>query len=222
MMTVRQRRWLAISLGTGLVLLLVVLASLDTLGDFAAPQSFELTEVTTFEPPPPPPPPPTRPSNRRSGGSTGAQLLALQSSSAPVTLDVMPLQVQFATVGPLNLGKLGQGLGTGSGNGTGDGSGFGFSLVGLSELDEPPTVVSAPVFVYPEEAVERGIGAFDLQLHIIIDEEGRVYPLAVVDNPFPSLNTQFLTYASNVRFSPPTRLGIPVRTEYLWPLRIKR
>lgn len=222
MMTPRKRRWLAVSLGTGLTLLLVVLASLDTLGEFDAPQSFEVTEVTTFEAPPPPPPPPSRPSNRRSGGSTGLQLLALQSSSAPVTLDVMQLQVQFATVGPMNLGKLGQGIGTGSGDGTGDGAGFGFSFVGLSELDEQPTVVSAPVFVYPEEAVERGIGAFDLYFHILIDEEGRVYPIAVVENPFPSLTVEFLSYASNVRFSPPTRLGIPVRTEYLWPLRIKR
>jgi len=25
-----------------------------------------------------------------------------------------------------------------------------------------------------------------------------------------------------VRFSPPTRLGIPVKTEYVWPVKIKR
>ncbi len=220
MMTVRQRRWLAGSLGTGLVLLLLVVASLDTLGDLDAPERFVLTEVTTLETPPPPPPQPARPSDSRSGGSTGS-LLAMESRRDPVSLDLLDLNVQIRP-GELNLGGLGAGIGVGSGDGTGDGSGGGFGLATLSELDQPPTVVSAPVFAYPAEATARGIGEFDLQFHIVIDEEGRVYPIAMVFNPFPTLSNAFLEYASQVRFSPPTRLGIPVRTEYLWPLRIKR
>jgi hypothetical protein len=219
--TPRKRRWLAGSLGTGLVLLLVLLAYLDTLGDPTAPERLVLTDVTTFEEPPPPPPPPSRPSEKRSGGSTGA-LAPFETSRAPV-LDVMQLDVRIAaTIGELNLGGLGKGIGVGSGDGTGDGSGTGFGLVTLSELDQPPTVVSAPVFVYPDEAVARGLDEFELQFHILIDEEGRTYPLAITQNPFPPLAAEFLDYASRVRFSPPTRLGIPVRTEYSWPLKIKR
>jgi hypothetical protein len=223
MMTVRRRRWVAGSLGTGLVLLLLVVASLDTLGDFNGPERFVVTEVTTFEAPRPPPPPPSRPSNARSGGSTGA-LLTLRNSRAPVVLDTMQLAIRFAAaeIGPLNITGLGQGIGVGTGDGTGDGSGTGFSLVTLSELDQQPTVVSAPVFAYPKLAEDQGIGEFDLQFHIVIDEQGRVYPLAMVFNPFPPLSNNFLEYASRVRFTPPTRLGIPVRTEYLWPIRIKR
>lgn len=221
MMTLRKRRWLAGSLGTGLMLLMVLLAYLDTLGDPVAPERLVLTDVTTYQAPPPPPPPPSRPNNKRSGGSTG-ELVPSESSRAPV-LDVMQLDVRFAAVvGEVNLGGLGKGVGVGSGDGTGDGSGGGFGLVTLSELDQEPTVVSAPVFVYPKEAVDRGIAAFDLYFHILIDEEGRTYPLAMVESPFPSLNNQFLEYASKVRFTPPTRLGIPVRTEYFWPVRIKQ
>jgi hypothetical protein len=218
-MTVQQRRWLAASLGSGLTLLLLVIASLDTLGDLNAPERFALTTVAPLEALPPPPPPPSRPSNQRSGGSTGTELL-LRSSRAPVALDVMQLQVQF-TAADLDISGLGRGIGVGTGDGTGDGSGTGFSLVTLSELDQQPTVVSAPVFAYPSLATQQGIAAFDLQFHIVIDEEGRVYPLAVVSNPFPPLSNEFLEYASRVRFTPPTRLGIPVRTEYLWPIRIK-
>jgi hypothetical protein len=221
MMTLRKRRWLAGSLGAGLVLLLLVLAYLDTLGDPTAPERVVLTDVTTYQEPPPPPPPPARPSQKRSGGSTGA-LAPFETSRAPV-LDVMQLDVRIAaTIGELNLGGLGRGIGTGSGDGTGDGSGTGFGLVTLSELDQLPTVVSAPVFVYPDEAVERGLDEFELQFQIVIDEEGRTYPIAIVENPFPARSAEFLSYASRVRFSPPTRLGIPVRTEYLWPLKIKR
>lgn len=221
MMTRGKRRWLAVSLGTALALLLVVLASLDTLGDAGAPQRFELTEVTTFEAPPPPPPPPPRPTEARGGGSTGA-LLTMRSSRAPVSLDVMQLQFAAAEIGPLDISGLGQGIGVGIGDGIGDGSGDGFGLATLGELDQQPTVISAPLFAYPALALAQGITEFDLQFQILIDEEGRTYPIAIVQNPFPTLARDFLSYASQVRFTPPTRLGVPVRTEYLWPVKIRR
>jgi hypothetical protein len=215
----RKRRWLAGSLGTGLTLLLVLIAYLDTLGGAATPQRLVLTDVTTYEAPPPPPPPPARPRESRSGGSTGA-FLPSDSSRAPV-LDVMHLDVQFAAqIGELKLGGLGKGIGAGSGDGTGDGAGFG--LATLSELDQVPIVMSAPAFPYPAEAAARALAEFNLKYHIVIDEQGRTYPIALVENPFPSLNDEFMAYASQVRFSPPTRLGIPVKTEYVWPVKIKR
>ena len=223
MMTVRQRRWVAGSLATGLVLLLVFIASFDLSGNMKPPERFVLTEVSTFEAPPPPPPPPARSSSRPAGGSTGAQL-TLRSSRAPISLDKMNLDVQFAAaeVGNLNIAGLGNGVGLGSGDGFGNGSGSGYGLAGVSELDQVPMVVSAPTFTYPPEATARGLSEFNIKYHIVIDEEGRTYPIALVENPFPSLNEQFMAFAAQVRFSPPTRLGIPVKTEYVWPVKIKR
>lgn len=222
-MTLRNRRWLAASLAAGLVVLLVGTASFDTLGNLDAPERFVLTEVSTYQPPLPPPPPPSRPSEARSGGSTGVEL-TLRASRAPVALDKMRLDVQFTAtqVGSLSIAGLGEGIGVGTGDGTGGGSGTGFELVSLSELDQVPMVLSAPVFPYPEEAVDRGMAEFDLRYHILIDEEGRTYPIEIIESPFPALSTEFLEWASRVRFSPPTRLGIPVRTEYSWPVKIKR
>ena len=223
MMTVRQRRWVAGSLGTALVLGLVFIASFDLSGNQRTPERFVLTEVTTFEAPPPPPPPPASPKAAPGGGSTGAQL-TLRSSRAPATLDKMQLDIQFAAaeVGNLNIAGLGEGIGLGVGDGRGDGSGSGYGLAGVSELDQVPMVVSAPVFPYPAEATARGLTEFNLRYHILIDEQGRTHPIAIVENPFPSLNAQFMAYAAQVRFSPPTRLGIPVKTEYVWPVKIKR
>lgn len=221
-MTARQRRWLAGALGTGLVTLLLLLAGLDNLYRPEPPEAMTARAVELYEPPPPAPPP-ARPRDSRSGGSTG-RTLTFDSARAPVALDMMQLDVTLpvAAVDALNLGGLGDGLGIGAGDGTGDGSGVGLGLVALSALDQVPTVVSAPVFVDPQEAAARGITEFELLFHIMIDEEGRTYPLALVQNPFPPLTQQFMDYASKVRFTPPTRLGIPVRTEYLWPVKITR
>jgi hypothetical protein len=222
MITARQRRWLAGALGTGLVALLLVLVALDNV--FRADERQVMTQrAVELYAPPPPPPPPARRNDARSGGSTGAQL-TLRRSQAPVPLDTMRLDIQFAAaeVGSLNIAGLGQGIGLGSGDGTGDGSGTGFGLAALSELDQIPMVVSAPVFPWPEEATERGLAEFDLEYYVLIDEEGRTHPIAMLKNPFPASNAAFLEWASRVRFSPPTRLGIPVRAEYSWPVKNKR
>jgi hypothetical protein len=222
MITARQRRWLAGALGTGLVALLLVLVALDNV--FRADERQVMTQrAVELYAPPPPPPPPARRSDSASGGSTGAQL-TLRRSRAPASLDTMRLDVQFAAVevGSLNIAGLGQGIGLGSGDGTGDGSGTGFGLAALSELDQIPMVVSAPVFPWPEEATERGLAEFDLEYYVLIDEEGRTHPIAMLKNPFPASNAAFLEWASRVRFSPPTRLGIPVRAEYSWPVKNKR
>jgi hypothetical protein len=223
MMTVRQRRSVAASLATGLVLALVFVASFDLSGNKTKPERFVLTEVATFQAPPPPPPPPPRPSNSPSGGSSGNEP-TLRASRAPVSLETMNLNVQFAAaeVGNLNIAGLGNGIGLGVGDGTGDGNGSGFGLAGISELDQVPMVVSAPVFAYPAEATARGLTEFAIKYHIMIDEQGRTYPIALVENPFPSLNAEFMAFAAQVRFSPPTRLGIPVKVEYVWPVKIRR
>ena len=223
MMSVRQRRSLAASLATGLVLALVFIASFDLSGNKTQPERFVLTEVSTFEAPPPPPPPPPRPSNSPSGGSSGNEPV-LRSSRAPVSLDTMKLDIQFAAaeVGNLNIAGLGNGIGVGVGDGVGNGNGSGYGLAGVGELDQVPMVVSAPAFAFPKEAADRGLTEFNLRYHIVIDEQGRTYPIALIENPFPSLNAQFMAFAAQVRFSPPTRLGIPVKTEYVWPVKIHR
>src|SRR6187455_339020 len=163
MMTMRQRRWLAASLATGLVLALVFIASFDLSGNQTKPERFVLTEVATFEAPPPP-----RPTNRPAGGSTGNEP-TLRSSRAPVSLETMNLNVQFAAaeIGNLNIAGLGKGIGLGVGDGVGNGTGTGYGLAGVSELDQVPMVVSAPVFAYPAEATARGLTEFSLRYHIL-------------------------------------------------------
>jgi hypothetical protein len=192
--------------------LLLLVASLDGRYTGEPPGTVVLREVELYEPPPPPPPEP--PAGRNGAGSAGPPM-ALANRENQIQLRVMELDAEL---------PAGQGgnFGTGFG-GLGDGTGFGgLGIFSLSELDEVPMVMSAPALVYPEEAIERGIDEFQVRIHVVIDEEGRTYPVGIVENPFPSLQREFEDYTSKVRFSPPRRLGLPVRTEYLWPLLIKR
>ncbi len=212
-MTALQRRWLAGSLAAGLLLLLLLVAGFDDLRDFKPEPAVVLREVETYQPPPPPPPPPPMP--LRDAGSTAAPSLSLASSDEPVALKVMQLNVNLPAG---ELGRVGNGLG---GLGVEAGDGVDTQIVSLSELDALPHVVSAPPLDYPKEATERGVDQFRVMFHILIDEEGRTYPIEIVENPFPSLQKRFEEFASKVRFSPPTRLGVPVRTEYLWPVMMQ-
>jgi TonB family protein len=82
--------------------------------------------------------------------------------------------------------------------------------------------VNAPVLTWPESLDDSAIDEFEVVFHILIDETGRVFPVRIVENSYPELNEELMEFASRVRFSPPTRLGVPVRTEYLWPVLYSR
>jgi hypothetical protein len=206
-----RRRWLSTALAAGLMLSLVLIVAFDDLNSVEPPRTVVLREVQTYEPPPPPPPPPPAP--LREAGSPGPSVM-LASRTEPVVLKTMDVDVALPTVGVSSIAAGGGGFGAAFGKGSGSDLG----LVSLSELDELPRVVSAPPFPFPKEAVEQGLKRFRVMFHILIDEQGRTYPVEIVENPLPSLQKELEQFASEVRFSPPTRLGVPVRTEYLWPV----
>lgn len=206
-MNALQRQLLAGFLGTALLLALLLLAALDNAFAPQPPELIPLTEVQMYSPPPPPPPPPVSQQQRSSESSP---TLVLENVQSDLALKIMPLDVNLS---PGEFGGTGQGVG-----GLGDGTGVDWGTVNLSELDGVPSVISAPLLVYPEELSNQGFNEFRVQFHILIDEEGRTYPVRLIDNPHPALTRQLLDYAASVRFTPPTSLGVPVRVEYLWPV----
>jgi Gram-negative bacterial TonB protein C-terminal len=206
-MTARIRQLAAGVLGTALLLLLLLLAALDAAFAPQPPELIPLTEVQMFTPPPPPPPPPVSQSQNSSSANPS---LVLQSLQPQITLQIMELDVQLQ---PGEFGGSGRGVG-----GFGEGTGVDWGTVNLSELDGMPSVVSAPLLAYPEALSNRGIDEYTVRFHILIDEEGRTHPVRIVENPYPEMARELEAFAANVRFTPPTRLGVPVRVEYLWPV----
>lgn len=205
-LTQLQRRALAAALAALLLAVLLVLVSLDARLTVTPPERTLLREVQLYQPPPPPPPPQVR----ATASATARPRLVLSQQVQPVQLETPPLDVTLPA-------GSGEGLGQGFG-GLADGLGSGLSTVGLSELDAQPMVLSAPLLAFPQHLAEQGIDSFEVAFHIIIDEQGFTYPVALLVNPHPELEDVLLKFARGTRFSPPQRLGVAVRTEYRWPV----
>lgn len=194
-----------------------MVASFNSGTDFEAPPRITLHKVQMYSEPPKPPPPPMK-----KQGDPGSPLpsLVLANVEKPVKLEVMNLEVLDLEGDIAVGGKGGFGIG-GSGDGFGAGGG-GWDTVGFSELDRIPIVRIAPTMSYPKEASDRNVQEFKVVVHIIIDEEGRAYPVRILQNPFPSVNDDLVKFVSGVRFTPPVKLGVPVKAEYAWPLIFKK
>jgi hypothetical protein len=205
-MSPRRRKLLAMLCGVGLLLALLALVFLDGFEVPEPPERVAVRDVQFYQAPPPPPPPAT---SRESSSQIG-QPLSLTTIETPITLETMDLDVEIAA------GSFGD-FGFGDG-GLGEGLGEGLGKVGLGELDSLPYVISAPIYPYPIELSEAGIERFLVRLHILIDEEGVPRLLGIVENPHPSENQRIAEFVGDVRFTPPRKLGIPVSTEYLWPV----
>ena len=219
-----NRRILASCLGILLLIILLLLASFNSGVEFERPPEITLHEVKLYSEPPEPPPAPMK-----KQGDPGSPLpsLAVTKVKEAVELEVMNLDV-MALEGDIAAGGKGKGTGGGMGGfgigGTGDGfgsGGGGWGTVGLSELDRIPIVRSAGIMAYPKKASDMNVQEFEVVVHIIVDEEGRTYPVRVIQNPFPSMNDDLIKYISSVRFTPPIKLGVPVKKEYAWPLLFK-
>jgi hypothetical protein len=138
--------------------------------------------------------------------------LSAAREQLPIELTTMDLNLKV---------PAGQLTGTGLGD-WGDGSGVNLGTVDLNDLDGIPSVVRAPIIDdYPKALIDRGIGEFNVLLHILVDEQGRPYLIEVLSSGYPPYNPSLDEFVADVRFTPPTVLGVPVRTEYAWPLLIR-
>jgi outer membrane biosynthesis protein TonB len=220
----RNRRVLALCLGTLLLFILLLLVSLEDTFEVERPPKITMHEVRIYSPPPPPPPPPME----QNAQDSPMPSLTRANAEDPVKLDFMALEVNMDGIGVSGFGIGAGGPGGSGGLGWGGGA---WGTIALSELDNIPMMRSAPLLRsdddnpllgWPKEAVDQNISQFVVQLHIAIDEEGRTYPIRIIQNPFPTMNEEILEFVSDVLFTPPTRLGVPVKTDYLWDLLIKR
>lgn len=205
-MKTTQRYLAASAIGVGLLAALLVLVYLDSLVSAEPPETVALREIRFRQPPPPPPPPVTR----QDQVDDPRPELSEARRTVPLELTTMELDIKIPA------GELG-----GEGSGWSAGIGIDLGTVELDGLDEIPSVIRAPVIDdYPMALADQGYDALKVKLHISIDERGRPYLIEVLETNYPPYNPKLAEFVSQVRFTPPTLLGVPVRTEFAWPLLI--
>lgn len=206
-MTKARRHALAAVLGVAVLAGILGLVVLDGLVSVEPPETVALREVVFRDPPPPPPPPVTR----QDQAEDPRPELDSARLELPLELTTMELDLKVPA------GQL-----SGAGSGWGEGIGVDLGTFDLGDLDEIPTLVRAPAIQFPEALLEQGVREFDVLLHILVDEQGRPYLIEVLASEYPPYNQELDDFVSEVRFTPPTVLGVRVRAEYAWPLLLRK
>lgn len=90
----------------------------------------------------------------------------------------------------------------------------------LDQLDAQPQLQTPVNAVFPRALVRQGIKQVRVRLDVLIDEQGRVTLLDIVENPYPQLQSEIERIVRASRFSAPTQQGTPVATRFIWPINI--
>jgi TonB family protein len=91
----------------------------------------------------------------------------------------------------------------------------------LKDLDGQPRLLNRPHITFPESLRERGIQEGRVSLEVIINPDGQVDVLRVIESSEPEFATLATDIASRARFSPPKKDGRPVAARFQWPLIIR-
>ena len=90
----------------------------------------------------------------------------------------------------------------------------------LDDLDDVPTLLTPLRTHLPKSITRLGINEVIVQLHIVVDENGKVELIKVVSNPYPELKPQIDQLVRSSRFTPPKKGNENVRVEFNWPIKI--
>jgi TonB family protein len=211
----QRKQLLALVLGMGLLVLLLLLSSLTVMRDKPGKPPVVLENVQLYVPPKPPPEAESTKLNTRAGASGSLQVRIPQPQQEMGLMKLDTARTAAVAV-PAGYGLNGvRNAGFGEG-GTGDLDAG--KLFSFNQLDSTPAVLSVPPIAYPDSFIRRGIHEFRVVFHIIVDEDGRVQPVRVLESPDASLNAMFLEYAAHTTFTPPVREGKRVRAQYSWPV----
>ena len=91
----------------------------------------------------------------------------------------------------------------------------------LNELDGLPTLLTPLAIKFPKSLRRQGIKSVLVKLEVMIDEQGRLSLIKLVENPYRELNSEIQRLIRVSRFTAPKKDNSPVRARFVWPLEIK-
>ena len=74
---------------------------------------------------------------------------------------------------------------------------------------------------FPKSLSRKGEKHELQKLDVIIDEQGKVPLVSIVDNSYPELTREIQALVRNSRFTAPQKDKQPVRARFIWPLEIE-
>jgi len=159
-------------------------------------------------PPPPPPPAPAQTSPAAPAldlplASADVSFIAppdIVSTAIDMHLEVPPLQMQPAHWQALELD---------------------ISALSLNQLDALPQLQTPLNATFPRKLSRRGVTTVLVKLDVLIDEQGRLTLLDIVENPYPELEHEIARLVRSSRFSAPQQDGQSVSARFIWPVEFK-
>ncbi len=96
-----------------------------------------------------------------------------------------------------------------------------WQAVELSELDGLPSLLTPLRIRFPKSLSRKGITRVLVKLDVVIDPQGQLELVSIVENQHPELQPELLRLVRDSRFSPPQKNGQAVRARFIWPVEIK-
>ncbi len=167
-----------------------------------------IREVALTAPPPPPPPPPVTQQSQVETPVTvqvPGEGPALQMAPIEQKIDVMKpnlptVDTRVTQWQPLEVD---------------------WNAFALNELDGLPKLLTPLRITFPRSLRRAGVDQITVKLDVVIDEQGQVSLVNIVENPYPELVSELQRLVRNSRFTPPTKDNTPVRARFIWPVQIK-
>lgn len=91
----------------------------------------------------------------------------------------------------------------------------------LDQLDALPVLQTPLNAVFPRSLSRQGVKNVRVKLDILIDEQGKITLLDIVENPYPELKPEIERLVRNSRFSMPTKGSEAVSARFIWPVEFK-
>jgi len=96
-----------------------------------------------------------------------------------------------------------------------------FDAFGLNELDGTPTLLTPVKVEFPKRLKMQGVTKVVVKLDVMIDEQGDVELLDIVENPHHELNKEIIRVVDNSKFTAPFKEDEAVKARFIWPIVIE-
>jgi len=161
----------------------------------------------TLPPPPPPPPPPVRQqvvetplSLQVQGAGAAIPAIDVKQKLEPIKPDMPIIDTRQSQWQSLEID---------------------WNAFALNQLDGLPSLITPLRVKFPRSLRRQGVKGVLVKLDVVIDEQGRVSLVNIVENPHPELVAELQRLVRNSRFTTPKKDQQAVRARFIWPVDIK-